>query len=193
MELIGIFFVACGLLVIAGVAKALRPDDTARALVQLFPRTPSRPPTLSLMRQVIRIGAVVEAVVGTLALLFPTPLPAALVAASYAAFVCTVAYARTRGGPLSTCGCFGRPDTPATGFHVVLNVVFLATAVAVIARPPRFSNLESLLAHQPWIGAPLLLACSAGVWFAYLALSPLAALEAARRLTGRHDSRALSS
>lgn len=184
MELIGIFYVASGLLVLAGVAKAVRPDDTARALVSLVPSRTSRALSFTLTRQTVRIGSLTEAVVGALALFFPRPVTATLVAISYALFVCVVFYARRTGGPLSTCGCFGRPDTPATGVHMVLNVVFVATAVAVALHPPQVTVVTSLLANQPWDGVPLLLVSGIGVWLAYLALSPLAALEAARRLVG---------
>lgn len=183
MELIGVFFIACGLLVLAGVSKAVRPDDTARALVLLVPGGTSRTLSFNMARQTVRIGALTEAALGAFALLFPRPVTAALIAVSYVLFVCMVVFARRNGGPLSTCGCFGRPDTPATGLHVVLNVVFVATAVAVAVQSPHFTALASLLTNQPWDGVPLLLASGVGVWLAYLAMSPLATLEAARRLT----------
>lgn len=192
MELIGIFFVGCGLLVLAGVAKAVRPDDTARALI-LLPGSNARIPSFSLTRQAVRIGALLEAGLGVCALLFPRTVTAALVAVSYALFACITAYARTHGGALSTCGCFGRPDTPSTGLHVALNVVFVATAVALATRPPHYTALVSLLENQPWDGVPLLLASGVGVWLAYLALSPLAALEAAHRLVGGPKREALSA
>jgi methylamine utilization protein MauE len=193
MELIGVFFIACGLLVLAGVAKAVRPDDTARALVLLLPGSISRVLSFTLTRRAIRIGALMEAVLGACALVFPRPITAALVALSYTVFLFTVVYARRRGGPLSTCGCFGRPDTPPTALHVVLNVIFVATAVSVSVGPPQFTALTSLLEHQPWDGAPLLLASGVGVWLAYLALSPLASLEAVRRLVDRPQRKALST
>jgi hypothetical protein len=194
MELIGIYFVACGLLTLAGVAKAVRPDDTARALVQLVSGGGvQRSPSLKFLRQGVRVGAAVEAAVGVCALLFPRPVTAALVAVSYTLFVCIVVYARRHGGPLSTCGCFGRPDTPATGLHVVLNVVLAASAVALALHPPRSTVLTSLLTNQPWDGVPLLLASGVGVWLAYLALSPLAALEATRRLVGQPQQKAVST
>lgn len=192
MELIGIFFVGCGLLVLAGVAKAVRPDDTARALI-LLPGSNARIPSFSLTRQAVRIGALLEAGLGVCALLFPRTVTAALVGVSYALFACITAYARTHGGALSTCGCFGRPDTPSTGLHVALNVVFVATAVALATRPPHYTALVSLLENQPWDGVPLLLASGVGVWLAYLALSPLAALEAAHRLVGGPKREALSA
>jgi hypothetical protein len=193
MELIGVFFIACGLLVLAGVAKAVRPDDTARALVLLLPGRISRVLSFAWTRRAIRIGALMEAALGACALVFPGSITAALVAVSYTVFLFTVVYARRRGGPLSTCGCFGRPDTPPTALHVVLNVVFVATAVSVSVRPPHFTALTSLLENQPWDGAPLLLASGVGVWLAYLALSPLASLEAVRRLVDRPQREALST
>jgi hypothetical protein len=193
MELIGIFFIACGLLVPAGVGKAVRPDDTARALVLLLPGRMSRVPSFNMTRRAIRIGALIEAALGACALVFPRPVTAALVAVSYTVFLCTVAYARRLGGPLSTCGCFGRPDTPPTGLHLVLNVIFVATAVSVAVRPPHFTMVTSLLENQPWDGAPLLLASGVGIWLSYLALSPLGSLEAARRLVDRPQRKALST
>ena len=48
------------------------------------------------------------------------PVPALLVAASYAAFTAFVLLARSRGGVLASCGCFGRADTPPTTTHVVV-------------------------------------------------------------------------
>jgi hypothetical protein len=193
MELIGIFFIGCGLLMLAGVAKAVRPDDTARALVLLASGRAWRVPSFKMMRQTIRVGALLEAALGACALLFPRPLTAALVAVSYALFVCTVVYARRHEGPLSTCGCFGRPDTPATRLHVVLNVAFAATAIAVAMQPLHFTGLVSLLTNQPWNGVPLLMVSGVGVWLASLALSPLAALEAARLLARQPREEALSA
>lgn len=193
MELIGIFFIACGLLVLAGVAKTVRPDDTARALVLLVPTAASRIRSFSVTRQVVRIGALLETALGLFALLSPRPALAALVAASYALFLGITAYARRHGGALSTCGCFGRPDTPSTGLHVVLNMVFVVTALAVTVWPPHFTVLVSLLEHQPWRGMPLVLASGVGVWLAYLAMASLAALEAARRLVGRTEGEVVNA
>lgn len=193
MELIGIFFVGCGLLILAGVAKATRPDDTARALVVLQEgRNPSFM-SFAMMRSIVRVGATLETALGVLALLFPQPSTAAPIAASYMLFLCTVALVRRRGGPLSTCGCFGRADTPATGFHLLLNALFVAVAITVALQPPHETSLAALLAQQPWHGVPLVFTSGVGVWLAYLALSPLAALEGARRLVGRAQRKALTA
>jgi hypothetical protein len=191
MELIGIFLVASGLLAIAGAAKAVRPEDTARALILLLPGPLSRALSLKFMRRAVRVGAALEAALGTTALLFPGPFTACLVAASYLLFVCVVAYAKRHGGTLATCGCFGRPDTPPTSVHLLLNIVFAATAIAVATLPPNAATLTTLLGRQPWDGMPLLLAASLGVWLSYLAMSPMAVLESARRLGQRPTRKAV--
>ena len=175
MELIGLYLIAAGLLVVAGIAKAARPDDTARALGALLPSAPALP----LLRRVVRVGALAEAALGAVALAFPRPATAGLVAASYLCFFGVVAYARRRGGPLATCGCFGRPDTPPTALHLVIDLVLAAAAVA--AGAPSGGTLVTQLAHQPWAGLPLVFVSAVGLWLTALALSALAALTAARR------------
>ncbi|HEY4946865.1 MAG TPA: hypothetical protein VII19_03130, partial [Acidimicrobiales bacterium] len=62
MELIGLYVVACVLLVVAGIAKAIRPDDTARALAAATPLP------MPLLRGVIRCGSIAEAALGAMAL-----------------------------------------------------------------------------------------------------------------------------
>ena len=178
MELIGLYLIASGLLCVAGVAKAARPDDTARAVAALVPGTPP----LRLVRWIVRLGAMAEAALGAVALLFPRPLIAAMVALSYLAFFGFVAYARRRGGALATCGCFGRPDTPPTALHLLFDLVLAVVAVVVAMSARGADTLGSQLAHQPGAGFPLLFVSAVGLWLAALALSSLAALTAAQRL-----------
>jgi hypothetical protein len=178
MALIGLYLIAAGMLCVAGIAKALRPDDTARAMAALVP---GRAP-LDLVRSVVRVGALAEAALGAVAIAFPRPVTAALVALSYLAFSGVVAYARRRGGPLATCGCFGRPDTPPTALHLVIDLALAAAAATVAVGTPSENTLGLELAHQPWAGFPLLFVSAVGLWLTALALSSLAALTAARRL-----------
>ena len=178
MELIGLYLIAAGLLVVAGVAKAARADDTARALAALV----LRPPSFGRARWIVRVGALTEAALGALALAVPRPVTALLVALSYICFAGVVAYARRRGGPLATCGCFGRPDTPPTVLHLVLDLVLAAAAFLVAVGAPSRGTLVTQLGHQPWAGFPLLFVSAVGLWLTALALSALAALTAARRL-----------
>lgn len=190
MELIGPYLVACGLLAIAGVAKAARPDDTARALVQLTApidgRGPSRrrTPGFGTVRSLVRIGAAAEALLGVVALVVPRTGTAAAVCASYLVFAGFVALAIVRGGTLATCGCFGRPDTPPTAVHVAVNLVLAGSAAAVAAAAPATGTVLRVLAHQPWHGVPLVLVAALGTWLATLVLVHLSALEAVRRQVG---------
>jgi hypothetical protein len=185
VELIGLYLIAAGLLVGAGLAKALRPDDTTRALMTLIP-----PPVRALasprrLRGAVRIGATTEATLGVLALAFPRPITAALVAFSYAAFAAVVGYALARGGVLASCGCFGRPDTPATMTHALVDLGLAAACVAVAFDVPSAGSIVTVLTHQPLAGVPLLFVCAVGLWLTYLVLSVLPAVEGARRLVRR--------
>jgi len=182
VELIGLYFVAAGLLVVAGSAKALRPDDTARAVGDLVRARRHHAPTQHQLRTLVRVGAIVELVLGSIALAFPRPTTAGLVALSYALFGCIVAYARRRGGALSSCGCFGRADTPATTLHALIDFVLAASCGAVALGASPDGSLVTLLGHQPAHGLPLVFVSLAGLYMAYLTLSLLPALEGARRL-----------
>ncbi len=179
MELIGPYLAACVLLVAAGVAKALRPADTARAVAGAFPFAFP----LRLMRGVVRSGAALEAALGAAALLRPGPATAGLVAASYLLFALYVAAVSARGGPLSSCGCFGTPDTPATPLHAVVDL-FLAGSSALVAATVASGTLPGLLSGQPWRGVPLVLLSLLCAWLVAMTLGSLARLGAARRRLG---------
>jgi hypothetical protein len=141
----------------AGIAKAVRPADTATAL--------RAAPAL------VRIGAVAEVAVATAALAAPGPVTGALVATSYAAFAVFVVVALRRGWALSSCGCFGRPDTPPTVAHAVLNGAAAASAVwwaAAWRGGEGLSHLGRLFFHQPWHGGPLALVTVVLAGLAYL-------------------------
>jgi hypothetical protein len=179
VELIGTYLAACGLLVVAGVTKSVRPDETARALgASIAVRMSHRRLTTA-----VRIGSAAEALLGVVALAFPRPLPAALVALSYAAFAVFVAYARATGGAIASCGCFGTPDTPATWAHVVVDAA-LAVSAAAVAWAASPSDVWTLLSRQPLHGLPLIVASALVGWLAYLVMAVLASLKAARSLVG---------
>jgi len=184
VELIGPYLVACALLMIAGVMKLIRPDDTARAAALVVPRRLRRLLRFRSLRVLIRVGALAEVVLGTVAMFLPRPLPAALVAASYATFAGVVVYVRSQGGSLASCGCFGTPDTPATRVHVVINLGLAIAAVAVALDAPVAGSTISVIAGQPLYGVPFLAAGALCIWLTFLALSSLSQLHAARRLVG---------
>lgn len=176
MMLFGLYLAGCALLVVAGAAKAVRPTDTARALTQAAPAI-----RLARMALLVRLAAIVECALGVAGIVLPWPPVAAAVALSYLAFAGFVLVAYRRGGPLATCGCFGTPDTPPSIMHVVINVGLAASAV-VVAIAGRSGTLLSALSGQPWHGIPLVAVSAVCAWLIVLALSPLARLEAARRL-----------
>jgi hypothetical protein len=184
MELIGLYLVGCALLVCAGVLKAWRPDDTARALTPLVPGRLGSRLQFRQMRTIVRVVAIAEAALGVAAVTLPRPALAGLVAASYLLFTGVVAFARSRGGALASCGCFGTPDTPATLLHVGLDLVFAIAAIVVAVRAPTGGTLHSVLGHQPLHGVPLVLLVGVGAWLTYLTLSVLATVQAARAAVG---------
>jgi len=184
VELIGPYLVACALLMIAGVMKVLRPDDTARALASVIPGRLRRALQFRSLRVLIRAGALAEVILGGVAMTLPRPLSAALVAASYALFVGVVFYVRSRGGALASCGCFGSLDTPATRLHLVINLGLALAGVAVAVDAPSGGTTINVLAGQPLYGLPFAAVGLLCIWLTFLALSSWSQLQAARRLAG---------
>lgn len=184
MALYGIYLVAVGLLVGAGVAKSARPGDTARALAELSRRGDRRGIPLGVLSPTVRVLAGLEAALGLAALAFPTRTLAGLVAGSYLAFAGFVLYARSQGGVLATCGCFGSPDTPPTVLHAVVDVGLGAGAIGV-AVGGLSGTVAGVLADQPFDGVPLVVASALTAGLAFAVMSPLARLSALRRLEPR--------
>jgi hypothetical protein len=170
---LGVYLVGCGLLVVAGALKVAHPSDTALALQQWRPSLPVRR-----VRIAVRGLAGVEALLGLVGLAYPDAVAGALVAASYVGFVGVVCYARARGGPLATCGCFGTPDTPPTLTHASIDAALGFAAAAYAAAGDR-AWLPAVLRHQYFRGVPLLIAAGLCGWLAFLAMVRLARLQAA--------------
>ena len=140
------YLAAAVLLGLAGVSKIARPGGTARAL---------RVAGIPASRGWVRAGAGGELAVAVAALVLPSAATGALVAGCYAAFTVFVLLALRRRWPLSSCGCFGKPDTPPTSSHAALNAG--ATFCAVwwsVSAPADFLHR---LARQSWHGGALTL------------------------------------
>jgi hypothetical protein len=170
--MIGPYLIACALLVVAGASKVVRPADTVRALSQIFPHP-------RVLRVAVPVVAAAECALGAVAFIRPGLAVAVAVAASFAAFTIVVLAVRRRGGPLSTCGCFGTPDTPATWLHAVINAL-LALACAGWAVKPPGGSIASILRAQPWDGVPLVMVVALGTWLVVLVFTRLAQLTAVR-------------
>ena len=160
------------LLGIAGVAKLARPGTTVRALHV------ARIPT---SRNVVRGGATCELALALAALAFPGAITGAAVALSYAAFAVFVALALRQKWPLSSCGCFGKPDTVPTKAHAALNAGAVACAAWWSASGPR--SLAWIFSRQPWQGVPLALVTAVVALLAYVVWTN--PLPAARRWSGQ--------
>jgi hypothetical protein len=173
--LAGPFAIAAVLLAIGGAAKAVRPRDTAQALTAVGIKLPRLLPA----RVVVRVGGGVEAVIGIVALFVGGPVLCALVAVSYLAFAGFVLVALRSGAPISSCGCFGKVDTPPSAVHVVLDLAFagVAAAAAIVGEVA----LPDVLVDQPLLGIPFLLLLVIGCALVFLAFTSLPKTMAAVR------------
>jgi hypothetical protein len=160
--LAGPYAAAAALVALAGLVKLARPGDTARALGSV--RLPAS-------RALVRGLGAAEVGVAGVAVSAAGPIPAALLAATYTGFAGFVLLALRRGGTLRSCGCFGRPDTPPTGAHLVVNVAAAGVAGAVALHPG--GRPLAGLAAEPWAGVPLVLLSALCGWLGYLALAVL--------------------
>jgi hypothetical protein len=158
----GPFAIAAVLLVLGGAAKTLRPDDTARALSEAGVRMPSMG---------VRIVAIAEVAIGGYAIVVGDRASAVLVALSYAAFTVFVVVALARRLPISTCGCFGRTDTPPSLVHVGIDLGAVVAA-AVVAVDPGVGLLD-VVNDQPVAGVPYVLLVATGVLCALVAMTTL--------------------
>lgn len=109
------------LLILTGIAKLRRPNDTARALRSMDIPSP---------RLTTALVASGEVVVGTGALVLSSSLFLAVQAGLYALFLAWVGAALVKDVPIASCGCLGREDTPPYWGHVILNGIAVAASAA---------------------------------------------------------------
>jgi hypothetical protein len=152
----GPFLAISILLAVAGIMKAYRPEFTTGAL-----RAVGYPANDGLVRS---LGAA-EVIVGIGAVVAGTSMWAAAVGVFYLGFTVFVLIALRSGAPISSCGCFGSPDTPPGVGHVILDVAATVVALATALDPP-----------GPWVGmtgegastlVPFLLFTGATVYLMY--------------------------
>jgi hypothetical protein len=160
--LAGPFAVAAALLGLGGASKAAEPADTARALGTLG---------LPSSRLLVRAGGAAELVIGVGALAFGNRLFAVLVGLSYLGFLAFVVLALARHAPLSSCGCFGKADTPPSAIHVTVNALAVVVAATVVVAPG--AGLPDVVGEQPLLGVPFLLLVAVGVYLTFLSLTLL--------------------
>lgn len=120
--------IALGLLGASGVVKLIDPDPTTGAMGA------AGLPSSSLLSRLLGTAELVAAIVG---FLFGGIglVPASVLYLGFTLF--TVLALRGRFA-LQSCGCFGREDTPPTGFHVAFNTLAVAalTYLALLQLEP---------------------------------------------------------
>lgn len=117
MQLFGVSWALAILVCAAGIGKLIDPRHTSGALSQMG--LPSR-------WALVRVLGVAELAIGAAVVVFAGPVSTVLLAVLYLGFGVFVIAALRSGTPLSSCGCFGRPDTPPSGTHLVVNMAAAA-------------------------------------------------------------------
>jgi hypothetical protein len=158
----GWFFLSAALLLVSGGAKLADPAPTSGAL---------RVAGLVSGSGVVYTLAVAEIATGAISLLAGGAVAGWAIAVLYGGFGWFVAFALRRHIPISSCGCFGKVDTPPSVVHLFLNAAGMAGGVwAALSHSP---SLISVLGGQPVAGLPYLAFLAAGTYAAYLLLTAL--------------------
>jgi hypothetical protein len=159
----GPLHVIVGLLLVAGVAKFVRPGATAGvAKAAGIPAT----------KWVVRIFALVEITAAVAAFVIGGWIPALTVGILYLVFAGFVLMLKARGIKTAGCGCFGQETDDPPGYaHIMVDVVAAAIAVgaAIVAVP----DIASVLAEQPLVGVPYVGFVTLGVWLLMVMLTDL--------------------
>ena len=158
----------------AGFAKLAMPAPAAAMLRRGWRRLRARRAPSGL----IRSAGVVEVVIAVAVVVDGGRWTAALLAAAYAVFT-VVALRLLHAGPRTSCGCFGRTDSPVGIPHIVVDLAAVGVAVAAVVRPPgRGGGLldDGALNAVVGVGQAVILA-----YLAFVAMTALPALAADRR------------
>jgi methylamine utilization protein MauE len=170
--LAGPFAIAAAVLALGGALKMLEPADTAHALAAL--RLPSA-------RPLVRFAGTVEAFIAIGALVYGSRALAIAVAVSYFAFAVFVMVALRSGLPITSCGCFGKVDTPPSWVHIAIDVAAAGVAAGAAFTETSEIALPDVLAEQPLAGVPFVVLAAVGVMLVFLAFTALPKTIAAAR------------
>ena len=108
------------LLVATGLAKVVKPHDTARAIRAMGPQVKDN---------AARLLGLAEITIGV-SVLATRSAPAYIAqGVMYLSFLVWIVAALRRSVPVASCGCLGTPDTPPYWGHIVVNVVAVASSV----------------------------------------------------------------
>ena len=124
------------------------------------------------MRRCSCAGGAAEVVIGVGALVLGGPVFAALVALSYLGSPVFVALALRSGSPISSCGCFGKVDTPPSLVHLVVDLLAAGCAITVAVAGDTVA-LPDVLADQPAAGVPFVILAVTGIYLVFLSFTSL--------------------
>jgi hypothetical protein len=155
-----IFFLAAGLLVLAGATKILRPDPTAQALLDA-----GLPGTIAVARSV----GVVEIAVGVWACVVPATGGAFALGALYVVFAGYLGFLLVARPDAGSCGCAGPTPIPPSRLHLGLNLVAGAAGFAYAFTEA--SNLATWLANLGWAAVPVVFGLVVAGWLAVVAVT----------------------
>ncbi len=162
--LAGPFVIASALIVLGGAFKAVDPADTAYALR-----------TLGL-----------AACDGARARAAVRPRSSSASARSCSVAPCSRRSSRSRtsrsprsspsrlrsGSPISSCGCFGKVDTPPSLVHLVVDLLAAGCAITVALAGDTVA-LPDVLADQPLLGVPFVILAVTGIYLVFLSFTAL--------------------
>ena len=154
------FFLAAGLLVLAGTVKVVTPDATAQAIFDAG---------LPGSRALARLVGVVEVASGLVACLAPAAGGAIASGVLYLCFAGFLGYVLREHPDAGSCGCAGPTPVPPSRLHLMLNVLasFVAFGYAVTAAPSLVAWLDQL----GWGAAPVMLGQALAGWLAVVAVT----------------------
>ena len=155
-----VFFLAAGLLVLAGATKILRPDATAQALLDA-----GLPGSLGAARSV----GVVELAVGMWACAEPATGGAIALGLLYLIFAGYLGFLLVARPDAGSCGCAGGTAVPPSRLHLVLNVVAGATGLAYATTEA--PTIAAWLASLGWAAAPIVFGMVVAGWLAVVAVT----------------------
>jgi methylamine utilization protein MauE len=155
-----VFFLAAGLLVLAGAAKILRPDPTAQALLDA-----GLPGTLAEARAV----GTVEVVVGVWASLAPAAGGTIALGGLYLLFAGYLGFLLVARPDAGSCGCAGSTAVPPSRLHLVLNLVASATGLAYATTEA--PSAGAWITGLGWAAVPIVLGLVVAGWLAVVSVT----------------------
>jgi hypothetical protein len=154
------FFLAAGLLVLAGAVKVVSPDATAQAIIDAG---------LPGSRPLARIVGIVEIAVGVGASFAPAAGGAIACGALYLGFAGFLGYVLLAHPDAGSCGCAGPTPVPPSRLHLTLDLLAGLVAIAYAFTVAR--SLAAWVETLGWGAVPVMLGVALAGWLAVVAVT----------------------